>query len=124
MTWLGRIAYTTLVAFIASLLTLLAVHAMGPEPGAGTEPAESGTQVISHASLAEHNSEQDCWMAIHGRVYDFTEYLLQHPTPIQVLLPYCGTDATTGWDTKGYGRAHSPRAEAMLPAYEIGLLGK
>jgi len=121
MTWPGRIAYTTLVAFIASLLTLLAVDAMRSAPGAS---AESGTRVISRASLAEHNSEQDCWMAIHGRVYDFTEYLPQHPTPLQVLLPYCGTDATTGWDTKGYGRAHSPRAEAMLPAYEIGLLGQ
>lgn len=122
MTPLGRIAYTTLVAFIASLLTLLAVHVLVPREMAGEAPEPGDIREVDAAQLSRHGDAQDCWMAIHGRVYDVTEYLPRHPTPIGVLTPYCGTDATEGWDTKGIGRPHSARAHAMLEEYGIGML--
>ena len=34
---------------------------------------------VSAASLAEHNVPEDCWLAIHDRVYDLTEYAPTHP---------------------------------------------
>lgn len=119
MTLPGHIAWTALVAFVASLLTLLAIDHLAP--GTSPRPAEDA-RVISPETLARHDHHDDCWMAIHGRVYDFTDYIPLHPTPVDVLTPYCGTDASIGWDTKGYGRAHSPRAHEMLPDYEIGVL--
>jgi hypothetical protein len=118
----GHIAYTTLVAFVASLLTLLAAYILSTDrPRPGVPPSEVSRQ-IDRDTLARHDTEEDCWMAIHGRVYDFTGYLPDHPTPIRVLIPYCGTDASEGWDTKGVSRPHSPAAHAMLPDYEIGVL--
>ncbi|WP_018139324.1 MULTISPECIES: cytochrome b5-like heme/steroid binding domain-containing protein [unclassified Thioalkalivibrio] len=116
MTRTGQTLYTLLVAFIASLLTLLAVHLLGPDT---TPPVVEGDEGITHEELARHASEDDCWMAIHGVVYDFTEYLPRHPTPIE---DDCGTDASHGWDTKGTGRPHSRRAHDMLPDYRIGVL--
>jgi cytochrome b involved in lipid metabolism len=122
VTPLGRIAYTTLVAFVASLATLLAVHVMSPDRPRPATPAHETERRIDRETLALHDSAEDCWMAIHGRVYDFTDYLPKHPTPPRVLIPYCGTDATEGWETKGIGRPHSPAAHAMLQDYEIGVL--
>ncbi|WP_204282235.1 cytochrome b5-like heme/steroid binding domain-containing protein [Serratia marcescens] len=31
--------------------------------------------------VAEHHSPDDCWMAIHGKVYDLTPYVPNHPGP-------------------------------------------
>lgn len=118
MTRTGQTVYTVLVAFIASLLTLLAVHLLGP---ATTAPVVAGDDGITLDELARHAAEDDCWMAIHGVVYDFTEYLPRHPTPI---ADHCGTDASDGWDTKGIGRPHSQRAHDMLADYRIGVLAQ
>jgi cytochrome b involved in lipid metabolism len=118
----GRIAYTTLVAFVASLSTLLAVHVMSPDMPRPAAPVQDAERRIERETLALHDAVEDCWMAIHGRVYDFTGYLPKHPTPPRVLIPYCGTDATEGWETKDIGRPHSPAAHALLPDYEIGVL--
>ncbi len=126
MTPLGRIAYTVLVAFIASLLTLLAIDWLGLAPDSISEAPHieesPAIRVINMEELARHDQPDDCWMAIHGQVYDFTDYLPRHPTPAHVLPPYCGTDASVGWDTKGVGRPHSPRARDLLPDYRIGVL--
>ncbi len=126
MTLPGRIAYTALVAFVASLLTLLAIDWLGPDPQPvpAVERADEApaAPVITKEELARHDQPGNCWMAIHGQVYDVTEYLPRHPTPAHVLPPYCGTDASVGWDTKGVGRAHSPRAREQLADYWIGVL--
>lgn len=127
MTLPGRIAYTALVAFVASLLTLLAVDWLGPDGAPPPEvevaaEAASAERVITAEELARHDQAGDCWMAIHGQVYDFTGYLPHHPAPEHILPPYCGTDASVGWDTKAAGRPHSPRAHDLLPAYWIGVL--
>ena len=31
------------------------------------------------AEIAAHNSPSDCWVVIHGQVYDVTEFLTRHP---------------------------------------------
>ncbi len=74
------------------------------------------------AELAAHNHEDDCWMVIDGLVYDFTTYLPQHPTPPEMLLVWCGKEATQAFRTKTKGRPHSPYAMRLLPQYHIGEL--
>jgi len=43
--------------------------------------------------VAEHNSNEDCWMIIKEKVYDATEFVLsgKHPKPLGDL---CGQDIT------------------------------
>ena len=31
------------------------------------------------AEVAQHNKDDDCWMTIHGKVYDCTGFLVDHP---------------------------------------------
>lgn len=119
---MNKVAYTAFVAFISSVLTLVAVYVFSPGPGTTVEMRD-GLRQISMAELALHDSEDNCWKAINGYVYDVTEYIPNHPTPAFVMTRWCGQDATEGWVEKGRGRgAHSPAAEVMLKDYLIGVL--
>ena len=74
---------------------------------------------ITLAQLSAHNTMNDCWMAISGNVYDLSTFS-NHPGGA-AYVPYCGTDATAAYATKGgRGRPHSSRAEAMLPQFFRG----
>lgn len=77
---------------------------------------------ISLTEVARHTSEQDCWMAINGKVYDLSAYLPDHPSKPSVILPWCGKEASQAYQTKNKGRSHSPQADQLLANYPIGLV--
>lgn len=57
------------------------------------EPVDWRT--ISLAELEKHCYQNDCWMAIKGRVYDITEYLKNgHPGGGELIMQGAGRDAT------------------------------
>lgn len=114
-----KLMFAAFIAFWASIGTLLALHAMAPEvpeTGSGALPG------FTLAQVAEHNTLDSCWMAIEGKVYDFTDYIPEHPTPAFVMERWCGREATEGMRTKGYGPDHTPAAWAMMAPYLIGIL--
>lgn len=37
------------------------------------------TKSYTVEELKEHTTEEDCWLAIHGKVYNVTEFLDEHP---------------------------------------------
>lgn len=115
-----KVVYTAFVAFWSCALTIVSLNAMSPENGA--EGNDKGVSVYTLADVAEHDDLDDCWMAIEGKVYDFTGYIDEHPTPPSVLEPWCGTEATEGMRTKGYGRDHSRRAWERAKDFLIGEL--
>ena len=80
--------------------------------------------VYSLSDVAEHKQRTDCWMTIHGQVYNLTAYLPQHPTSLQVILPSCGLESSHAYDTKKRDRSHSDEAEKLLAQYWIGVLGR
>jgi hypothetical protein len=114
-----KLTFAAFVAFWASVVTVLTLSALAPDSIA--EETGDALPEIDAATLAEHGSLDNCWMAIEGKVYDFTNYVPQHPTPPFVLEPWCGKEATEGMRTKGYGRDHSPAAWAMMEPYLVGI---
>jgi cytochrome b involved in lipid metabolism len=62
----------------------------------------ASTTVVTPEELALHDSEEDCWVALYGDVYDFTKYARRHPNGPKDILELAGTDGTTA-----YGREHS-----------------
>src|SRR5438094_338419 len=46
----------------------------------------------------KHNKRNDCWVIIHNKVYDLTDFLPEHPGGIKVILKEAGKDATEAFD--------------------------
>ncbi len=117
---INKIAYSAFIAFVASLATLVSIQALSSSEREAAD--DDALDPITLDELAEHDGAASCWKAIHGRVYDITDYVPDHPTDEAVILEWCGRESTEGWDNKRPGVPHSPRAEGMLEAYLIGRL--
>lgn len=72
--------------------------------------------------IAQHAQPKDCWMAIGGVVYDFSNYVAQHPTAPEVMTRHCGKEATRAFETKDRDRPHSDYAKSLLTKYRVGVL--
>ena len=62
-----------------------------------TQPAKIKTE-LTGTEVAKHNSASDCWVIVHGKVYDVTEFLPEHPGGSKIILKYAGKDATEEFD--------------------------
>ncbi|OLN85688.1 NADH-cytochrome b5 reductase 1-like protein 2 [Colletotrichum chlorophyti] len=80
---------------------------------ATTEPQE-----FTAKEVAAHREANDCWMVIHGQVYDVTKYIHDHPGGADVLVEAAGTDASEAFDNAG----HSEDASEIMAGYLVGKL--
>eukprot|EP00929_Paragymnodinium_shiwhaense_P000735 TRINITY_DN100971_c0_g1_i1.p1 TRINITY_DN100971_c0_g1~~TRINITY_DN100971_c0_g1_i1.p1 ORF type:complete len:151 (+),score=25.77 TRINITY_DN100971_c0_g1_i1:56-454(+) len=71
---------------------------------------------ITLEEIAEHNSEESCWIAVNGKVYDVTRFLENHPGGPETILEVAGKDATEEFEDVG----HSKAARKDLEDYLIG----
>ncbi|KAH6693742.1 FMN-dependent dehydrogenase-domain-containing protein [Plectosphaerella plurivora] len=53
---------------------------------------------LKDSEVAEHDSPESCWVIIHGKVYDMTDFLPDHPGGEQSILKHAGKDATAAYD--------------------------
>jgi len=53
---------------------------------------------ITAEELAQHNKQDDLWIAVHGRVFDVTKFAAEHPGGKKVLFNVGGKDATAQFD--------------------------
>ena len=49
---------------------------------------------VPMSELASHNTDDDCWVAIHGVVYDLTAFAEEHPAGPESILELAGQDGT------------------------------
>ncbi|CAI7571185.1 unnamed protein product [Penicillium glandicola] len=72
---------------------------------------------LTQQEINRHNNQDSCWVAIHGAVYDVTDFLDSHPGGATVILRCAGKDATEDFDS-----VHAPELlSEALP--ETALLG-
>eukprot|EP00049_Salpingoeca_infusionum_P014927 m.286275 g.286275 ORF g.286275 m.286275 type:complete len:1080 (+) comp15779_c0_seq1:241-3480(+) len=57
---------------------------------------------LTMAEVAKHNTSKDCWIVIHGKAYDLTTFLNDHPAGANILLKYAGQDGTAAFDASGH----------------------
>ncbi|KAL2319239.1 hypothetical protein Fmac_028208 [Flemingia macrophylla] len=74
------------------------------------------TKVFTLAEVSQHNHAKDCWLVIHGKVYNVTKFLEDHPGGDDVLLSSTGKDATNDFEDI----AHSTSAVAMMDEFYVG----
>lgn len=80
-------------------------------------PAQQ-SRLIEPSLLESHNHRDDCWIALHGKVYDVTAFLPDHPGGAEVVANLAGQDATDAFEEVG----HSLEARQDALVYEIGAL--
>ena len=74
-----------------------------PRGGGGCR-ARRRLLTAARAAQAEHTTESDCWLAIHGAVYNVSSFLQDHPAGGAILVKYAGKDATAAFDAAGHPR--------------------
>jgi cytochrome b involved in lipid metabolism len=53
---------------------------------------------LTGEEVAKHNNADSCWVIVHGRAYDVTEFLPEHPGGPKIILKYAGKDASEEYD--------------------------
>ncbi|KAF7074722.1 hypothetical protein CFC21_079549 [Triticum aestivum] len=76
------------------------------------------TKLYSMKEAALHNTPEDCWIVVDGKIYDVTAYLDDHPGGADVLLAVTGMDGTEEFEDAG----HSKDAKELMKDYFIGEL--
>ena len=93
-----------------------------PAPAAAAPPAATAAvpgarsgATFTMAEVARHNSEQDCWIVVSGKVYDTTKFNKLHPGGGSSIFINAGTDTTEEFEA-----IHSKKAWGMLDEWLIG----
>lgn len=58
----------------------------------------SGAETYSLASVAKHNTPEDCWVIVRGKVYDVTPWVPKHPGGALIYIN-AGKDCTQLFDS-------------------------
>ncbi|MDI1485940.1 MAG: Cytochrome b2, mitochondrial precursor [Ramalina farinacea] len=56
------------------------------------------SQKWSGEEIGKHSTDSDCWVIIHGRAYDVTEFKAEHPGGSKIIMKFAGKDATETYD--------------------------
>eukprot|EP00939_MAST-03C_sp_MAST-3C-sp1_P004128 g4128.t1 len=68
------------------------------------------------SEVEKHDSEDDCWIVIEGKVYNVSKFLDDHPGGPGVITEVAGTDATDPFEDIG----HTQKARDDLSTFHIG----
>ncbi|CAK9007872.1 unnamed protein product, partial [Durusdinium trenchii] len=78
--------------------TLDVAYATSPTPTQASTATTSSLPVYTIDQVRDHNSNVDCWMAIHGKVYSFMGAGGAHPAGNFLSLGICGVEASATFD--------------------------
>lgn len=73
---------------------------------------------FSTSEVAAHKTKDDLWIIVHGKVYDVSKYLEDHPGGAASLIEVAGSDATATFEDVG----HSNDARETMADFLIGKL--
>lgn len=130
---MNKLIITLVLVALAGTGIFVSLSGKAQTPQSPSSPGQSGSRSADQSSatyslsdIAAHGTATDCWMAIHGKVYNVTEYVTSNSHPGgQIIAEGCGKDATNLFDNRpGDEGPHPKSAEALLPAFVIGTLSQ
>merc|ERR1719507_1747258 len=88
--------------------------------GKGGAAAAGGAKAgYTMEEVAKHTTKGDCWVVLHGRVLNVTNFLPTHPGGELAILTFAGKDASAEFDM-----IHPPNViQKYAPDAVIGMIG-
>eukprot|EP00882_Tetradesmus_deserticola_P008425 GHRQ01008884.1.p1 GENE.GHRQ01008884.1~~GHRQ01008884.1.p1 ORF type:complete len:245 (+),score=29.08 GHRQ01008884.1:842-1576(+) len=80
------------------------------------QPSAMADKTFTLEECRKHTSDKDCWLVVHGKVYNVTDFLEEHPGGYDIILTSAGKDSTQDFEEIG----HSNSARELLENYHIG----
>ncbi len=113
------------VGVIVVVLAIVAYFTFGSSSQSNFSESNVSNDVVLGNSytvqeVAQHSSQQDCWVIVNGKVYDATQIIPTHPGGAQAIVPLCGKDGSVAFNTKNGKGSHSPKASETLDSYFVG----
>lgn len=77
--------------------------------------------MIDYEEVQKHNTKEDCWVIIHNKVYDVSDFVDEHPGGSAIILKYAGKNATKAFDP-----IHPPDTltKYLAPKHHLGEVSK
>ena len=74
-------------------------------------------RTITAEELSKHNNEESMWVAVHGKVFDLTDFYMEHPGGWDVIEKAGGSDGTELFED---GDQHTKASVRDMLKYYIG----
>lgn len=88
------------------------------EEGHEAKHAHKTSSQLTMDEIARHDKPDDCWVVVHGKVYNLTKFADIHPGSASNITWNAGTDATIAFEEQG----HSLKHLQFLEDYYVGVL--
>ena len=75
---------------------------------------------LTISEVKKHNSRDDCWSIVSGKVYNLTSYVQQHPGGIELISSICGIDGSAAFSNQ---HGSSAKPNNVLTGLLLGSLG-
>ncbi|OIO26574.1 hypothetical protein AUJ14_01500 [Candidatus Micrarchaeota archaeon CG1_02_55_22] len=94
-------------------------------PASELDSGETNTTAYTMTDVEAHAVPEDCWLAIHEKVYNVSGFGAKHGGG-EAIYQGCGKNATELFETRpmGSGTPHSEKARSFLPNFYIGELAQ
>jgi len=80
----------------------------------------AGVIKLSISEIKKHNSRDDCWSIVNGKVYNLTSYVQLHPGGIELISSICGIDGSAAFASQ---HGSSAKPNNVLAGLLLGSLG-
>ena len=78
------------------------------------------TKRIPLSEIEKHDDEDSCWVIIHSKVYDLTEFIDEHPGGDHIILQYAGGKDQEECNWEFDSASHSEFALQDMKKYYVG----
>lgn len=75
-----------------------------------------GKRTFTRQEVSLHNTRDSCYTIVHGKVYDITHYMEEHPGGVDLMFRHAGRDCTADFEAI----FHSQKARQMLEQFYVG----